>query len=186
MAVRANIIEIYEISNNKKKIRLIIKHYSYWDGILEACIGNMIEDILDEIRYNRRAAFGDLGVRVQISGTSNPTEKIAINETMLEKAFEDCDFSGGLLDDTDDSEKYIQAAHTIKRIRKDINTFERQFKLLSDDEKQLVRDYITGKVSVLDLCEKWNVEDDTAYKRVERLVAIVKGETLKAMERRKG
>ena len=185
MAVRADIIEIYDISNNRKKISLIIKHYSYWDGILEAFIGNMIEDILDEIRYNRRAAFGDLGVRVQTSGTSNPTEKIAINETMLEKAFEDCDFSGGLLDDTDDSEKYIRAANTIKRIRKDLNTFERQFKLLSDEEKQEVRDYITGKLSIDDLCEKWDVVDVTAYKRIERLVSVVKDETLKAMERRK-
>ena len=185
MAVRADIIEIYEISNNKKKISLIIKHYSYWDGILEACIGNMIEDILDEIRYNRRAAFGDLGVRVQTSGTSNQTERIGISETMLEKAFEDCDFSGGLLDDTDDAEKYIQAANTIKRIRKDINTFERQFKFLSDEEKQLVRDYITGKISVDDLCEKWDVVDVTAYRRIERLVAIVKDETLSIMEGRR-
>ena len=185
MAVRADIIEIYDISNNRKKISLIIKHYSYWDGILEACIGNMIEDILDEIRYNRRAAFGDLGVRVQTSGTSSPTEKIAINETMLEKAFDDCDFSGGLLDDTDDAEKYISAANTIKRIRKDLNTFERQFKLLSDEEKQEVRDYITGKLSIDDLCEKWDVVDVTAYKRIERLVSVVKDETLKAMERRK-
>jgi len=185
MAVRANIIEIYEISNNKKKISLIIKHYSYWDGILEACIGNMIEDILDEIRYNRRAAFGDLGVRVQTSGTGNQTESIGINEVMLEKAFEDCDFSGGLLKDTDDSDKYIRAANTIKNIRQDLVTFNRQFKLLNDEEKHEVRDYITGKLSIDDLCEKWDVVDTTAYKKIERLVAIVKDETLKVMERRR-
>ena len=186
MAVRANIIETYEISNNKKKISLIIKHYSYWDGILEACIGNMVEDILDEIRYNRRAAFGDLGIRVQTSGTGNPTESIGINETMLEKAIAACDFSGGILDDTDDSEKYIRIAATIRNIKRDIKTFNRQFKFLNDEEKQEVLDYITGKQSIYDLSEKWHVEDTTAYKKIERLVSVVKDETLEAMERRKG
>lgn len=177
MAVRANIIEIYEGSNSRKRVSLIIKHYSYWEGIIEGCIENMVEDIRDEIRCNRRDAYGDLGVRVQTSGTSNPVESQVISETIIEEAIRSCYFPDNLLKDTDNSDKYIREAFTIRAIQEDINTFNRQFKFLDDEERQDVKDYITKKKTVSDFGEKWAVEDTTAYKRIEKLVAIVRDQT---------
>lgn len=84
MAARADIIKTYAEADNTGKVKILIKHYSSWDGILKISKKNMIQDIMDEIRCNRMSKYGDLGVRVQRSGCSSPTEAIGDSEMAID------------------------------------------------------------------------------------------------------
>lgn len=183
MAARADIITTYAEADNTGKVKILVKHYSSWDGILKISTKNMIQDIMDEIRCNRMSRYGDLGVRVQTSGCSNPTEAIGNSEMAIEQAVESCDFSGGVFKDTDDEEGYKLRACTIKRIREDLETFKDQILWLDIKERRILEDFLNEIKSVDDFAEEWELQYITAYRRLERLKNIVRDKTIIRMEK---
>ena len=183
MAARADIITTYAEADNTGKVKILIKHYSSWDGILKISTKNMIQDIMDEIRSNRMSKYEDLGVRVQTSGCSSPTEAIGNSEMAIEKAVEDCDFSGGVFKDTDDEEGYKLRVRTIHRIREDLETFKEQILWLDTKERRILEDFLNEIKSIDDYAREWELEYITAYRRLERLKNVVRDATVHRMEK---
>lgn len=183
MAARADIITTYAEADNKHKVKILIRHYSSWDGILRVSTKNMIRDIMDETRCNRMAQYGDLGVRVQTSGCSDPTQTIGNNEMEIEKAVETCDFSGGILKDTDDAEGYELRACTIRRIRDDLETFNDQILWLDKKDRKILEDFLNEVKSVDDYAVEWELQYMSAYRRLERLRNVVVDATIGRMEK---
>lgn len=74
----------------EEQFEFIYTHYPIMKNLLTDYREDLIDEVIEQKAYNRRAANGDLGVRVQISiGISSPTEKQAINHMTIEKAIMD-------------------------------------------------------------------------------------------------
>ena len=185
MAARANIVETYAESNSEQRLSILIKHFSYWDGILDASIYNLVEEIMAEIARCRREAIGDLGVRVQTSRLSDPTTAQGDNEMLIKEAVVDCNFAGGILSDIDDPEPLIIKACTIRDMRKDRSTFNAQFGYLAEDERVELKEFLSGKKSIEDFSKQWGIEYMSAYRKLEKLRNIVKEQTLVSMKGRR-
>lgn len=183
MAARADIIMTYAQADNSGRVKILIKHYASWDGILRVSTRNMIRDIMDETRCNRMAQYGELGVRVQTSGCSDPTQTIGNNEMEIEKAVETCDFSGGILKDTDDAEGYELRACTIRRIRDDLETFNDQILWLDKKDRRILEDFLNEVKTVDDFADEWELQYISAYRRLERIKNVVRDATIVRMEK---
>ena len=130
MATKANIVQMYAESTPDKRIDIICKNYHNFEAIIKGKISALMFSIEEEKEFNRREGRGDLGIRVKTSGYhSDVTGDTGANETLLEKAIIECDFSGGILDGTDNEDKHIRDACTLNRMRREYNLFNSQIGL---------------------------------------------------------
>ena len=68
MIAMANIVKIYADSDSASKVDMICKHYPNFIGIVDGYTEGLRYMIENEKKYNGKAAYGDLGVRVQSLG----------------------------------------------------------------------------------------------------------------------
>ncbi|WP_207637477.1 hypothetical protein [Butyrivibrio sp. XPD2002] len=73
MAAENDFLLIYAESDNGKRIDIIFEHYDNFLELADMFEGRLFDDIKEEKGFNRREARGDLGIRVQTSGKSDPT-----------------------------------------------------------------------------------------------------------------
>ena len=101
----------------------------------------------------------------------------------FEKAIIECDFSGGILDGTDDEDKHIRDACTLNRMRREYNLFNSQMGYLSSPQKKLLLEYLTREKSIEDLAEQEGIQYRSVQKKISEIKMIVKKATVNAMER---
>ena len=73
MAAKASFIKKYGNLKPAKRIDIILDYYKDFPGIIEGQQESLVYRIKNERDYERQRRRVDLGVRVQSSGTSNPT-----------------------------------------------------------------------------------------------------------------
>ena len=67
-------IDKYLDSDVEQRFDFLYENYSVLKAIIKDYREDIINDVIEMKSFNRRAANGELGVRVQVSlGTSNPT-----------------------------------------------------------------------------------------------------------------
>ena len=88
MSGGANIVEQYAGADVPARIELLIKYYPNFIRLVEGYEQSLSFIIKEEKAYARKNATGDLGVRVQISGTGDPTAKAAIENVMIMEAIQ--------------------------------------------------------------------------------------------------
>ena len=88
MSGGANIVEQYAGADVPARIELLIKYYPNFIRLVEGYEQSLSFIIKEEKAYARKSVMGDLGVRVQTSGTSDPTAKEAIENIMIMEAIQ--------------------------------------------------------------------------------------------------
>ena len=126
--------------------------------------------IINERRTNRRNANGDPGVRVQTSGTSDPTASAAIDNVMLSQAFASGDLDKEL-EDTDNADQYRIEARLIRDMREDYALATAQIQTLSLSEKKLLVPYLQGEKKIIEIATENNVE----YSSVKTCICRARG-----------
>lgn len=86
MKDEANIVEQYADSDVGKRIEILIRHYPNFIRLVEGFEQSLSFIIKQEKEMKRRAAIGELGVRVQNSHISDPTAREAIDNIMIMEA----------------------------------------------------------------------------------------------------
>ena len=77
-------------SNVEQRFDFLYENYAVLKAIIKDYREDIITDVIEMKSYNRRAANGELGVRIQVSmGTSNPTMNKAINNITIAKAVDE-------------------------------------------------------------------------------------------------
>ena len=87
MSGGANIVEQYAGADVPARIELLIKYYPNFIRLVEGYEQSLSFIIKEEKAYARKSVMGDLGVRVQTSGTGDPTAKAAIENVMRSNQF---------------------------------------------------------------------------------------------------
>ena len=98
-------MDAYANGNPHERFSLIYKNYEVFLQLVDSFETGLLNQILFEVEYNRRAKNDDdLGVRIQNLRFSDPTASKAIEHIMIREAVEECNFSGNILKETDNPE----------------------------------------------------------------------------------
>ncbi len=173
MGSRDEFIKKYANADVNGRMEIILKNYPRFmqmvDGY-EQCLSIIIRT---EREYNRSKKNGDLGVRVQTSGVSDPTAKQAIENVMIQEAIRAGDIETALKD-TDDYERHAVEIKTLVNMREDYQILSNQFLFLADDEGKLFSDYICKRRSVPVIAEDEGVAYETMRWRLKGIRKLVK------------
>lgn len=170
MASKASLLEDYSKMTTEERVDYISKNYSSFMGVVESFTEGLIYMIEEEQNYNRQQDKGDLGVRVQGGPMrSDKTANAAIRNVTIRDAIINCDFSGGILEDTDHAEKFMEMAATLHRMRREFRLFDAQISSLPEVDSQILRAYLNREKDFYAIADDLGVTYDSARQRVRRV-----------------
>ena len=163
-----NLIKKYVDATAEKRVEIIIKNYSNFIGIVEGYTEGIRYMIECEKESNSRRDTGDLGVRVQTSGsTSDPTAKKAIRNVITRDAIVNCDFSGDVMDGVERAEAYIKDAYVLRDMRKDYKLFNSQLGILGQEREMFVL-FISKEKAIGDFADEQGITYESVQQRIHK------------------
>lgn len=166
------LVDAYSQADVRGRIRIILSNYANF-GIM---VDGMEESLVFLIISDRRAARGrsqeDLGVRVQTSGTGDPTAGEAITRVELVRAIRTGRMEAEL-GGTDGMEEYRKEAETIQNMREDYDLLKAQIKMLPLYEHRVLDFYLKKTHSLVQMADELNTSyssvKDTLYRAKKRV-----------------
>ena len=120
------LIRKYAAGDPETRVDIICKNYSNFERFIDACIDGVIYNVTEEVIYNRKQDYGNLGVRVQTSRScGSPTESEIIRDSDIRDAIVHCKFGNGVLDqtDADHQDMYKLKALTLRNMKREYGLF---------------------------------------------------------------
>lgn len=168
MATRAiRIVDEYPTANNKRRVDIILENYSNFSEMMMGFEESLKYLIINERKSARRNAMGDLGVRVQTSGTSDKTANAAIESVMLSQAIASRNLDEELRD-VECPEEYRLEAEAICDMREDYELLCAQIKTLPYQESEVLIPYLNGTKSLFKLAEITDCSYEAVKSRLRR------------------
>ena len=121
MKDEANIVEQYADSDVGKRIDILIRYYPNFIRLVEGFEQSLSFIIKQEKEMKRRAAIGELGVRVQNSHISDPTAREAIDNIMIMEAIKKGDLDS-VISELDEDVRILHEmeVRTIRDMKEDL------------------------------------------------------------------
>ena len=176
----AKLIKQYAAADASKRVDLICKNFAIFLGVVDSRTNGILYLIENEKSTNRRLKNGDLGIRIQTSDRPDPTGNTASSRADIRKALMDCNFSGGVLEDTDNGDRYMREAFVLKDMRKDYQLFLDQLDLLGED-KDLYISFISRKTNIKSIASDYKIEESSAKSKIYRAKQKIKSEMVSYM-----
>lgn len=166
MRVRNNskIISIYNMASPEDKVIFVLENYSRFIPMINAYECGLVDDIIQERIYNRRRSNGDLGVRVQTSYISKPTESEGDLDTIVRDAVRDGDYVTAL-HGADNYEVHKNEIMTLWYMRRAYKLVEGQLGAL---EEGLYKRYLMHEFDLLSAAESEGVSVDAIKQRFRK------------------
>ena len=175
MKAKASIITKYDEADSSGKVDLIIRHYPNFLGIVDGFTEGLCYVIENEKSYNRKASYGELGVRVQSSGQhSDITAYTAVENAITIEAIITCDFSDGILDDVDRGPEFKKEAFILRDMRKHYALFNKQLGILSNEENRFFLGYLSREQNLGDLADEAGIQYESAGQKLRRIKKKIK------------
>lgn len=178
MSGGANIVEKYAGADVPARIELLIKYYPNFIRLVEGYEQSLSFIIKEERAYARRSQQGDLGVRVQTSGTSDPTAKAAIENIMILEAIQKGnleEITSGLDDQV--SQKYEREVTTIQNMREDYQVLQNNLYYLSTEDADVFIQYLNCGGQAEKMSYDMDVKSNALRTRICRSKKIVVDQT---------
>ena len=131
----------YSRSDPECKAKYILKNYERFPKMVEGYQSNWEIIIKAEKRYNQEADKGDLGVRVQKSGTSNPTMNEVIANIEIEEAHSESELRL-VLRGTDNPDQHIREKLIIQDMQDDYTIMRNAIHALGKKEEEMFLRYL--------------------------------------------
>lgn len=161
--MKRSILDDYKKANDEKRIKIVLDHYSGFMAYVNAYEAGLVRTILAERLYNRRAALGDLGVRVQTSNTGNPTSSEGDEDMIVRQAVRDGDYITALRG-ADKYETHKWQILLLKDMREIFALVDEQIGCLGDEKDIFVR-YLKREFNLATIADSEGVTSDAMKKR---------------------
>ena len=167
----SQIVDIYGMANTEGKIKIVLDNYITFMSMVNAYEEGLIEEIKEERMTNRRLKYGELGVRVQTSGYSDPTSSEGDEQTEIANAVKAGDYITALRGA--DRYAYHKAEIvTLKNMRHDFVRVCQQFAAAGEDGKLFER-YLLHEFDLLELADTEGLTIDAIKQRFRRVRKII-------------
>ncbi|WP_022765362.1 hypothetical protein [Butyrivibrio sp. XPD2006] len=160
---KTTILDDYKMANDEKRVRIILDNYPGFMTFVNAYEFGLVDTIKAERLYNRRAAIGDTGVRVQTSNIGNPTSSEGDEDKLVREAVRAGDYITALRG-ADRYEKHKWEILTLKDMRETYALVDKQIGTL-EDEKELFRRYLRHEFNLATIAGSEGVTVEAMKKR---------------------
>lgn len=184
MEAEAIKIDEYLGSDVGKRFDFLYENYSVIKPIINNFKEDLVSDVYEMKTYNRRAANGDLGVRIQISiGMSNPTADEAMKRSTITKAIDDGYLDDEFFEDTDDPQDLIRRITIYKLVSADYKEFKKKLDEMNPFDQRVIKPYILKEKSMNELSEEMGIEYRSAVMKVYRIRKKLSGLVIPKLKR---
>ena len=181
MAAENDFLLIYAESDNGKRIDIIFEHYDNFLELADMFEGRLFDDIKEEKAFNRREARGDLGIRVQTSGKSDPTCMEATGNLTLIQDIQDGNIDDAMKGADEDMKHDIQI-QALQDMRTDYKDLNDAMVILPRKQRNEVKDLLTGERDLQQIADDSKNYYDSAKSRVYRNRSKVKKKAIEFIE----
>lgn len=161
-----NIIARYAEAGIDGRINIILNHYQDFPRIIKASEESLMELVISEKRYNRRAAYENPGVRVDSTRCSDPTASAALERIDTMDAIHNMDDLERVLEGTDCPERHRWEAWTLRDMREDYRLVSLQIDSLSAGQRRDIVRYLDGAMDVPAISEERQCTYGAARNRI--------------------
>lgn len=165
-----DILASYKLAGPEERFEIMFEHYSFFPKVIRKIQKKTEYKIKSDREYYRSHNRADLGVRIQTSDISNPTQDEAIANIQLEEAFKTGQVDRGLLKGFEDAEAYAEDIHFISLMRMDYELMVDCVENLDDDENELITEYLCKRKYLKELA----VDMEMSYSNVKLRVKEIK------------
>lgn len=165
-----DILATYKSAGPEERFEIMFENYAFFPKVIKKIQKKTEYKIKSDREYYRSHNRGELGVRVQTSNISSPTEEEAIANIQLEEAFKTGRVDAGLLKGFEDAQIYEEDIHFISLMRMDYELMVDCVENLDDDENQLITEYLCKKKYLKELA----VDMEMSYANVKIKVKEIK------------
>ncbi len=158
----------YSQSEPELKAKFILGNFRRFPKMIEGYESDWKVVVTAEKRYNTLHEMGNLGIRIQTSGTGNPTMNKAIFETELDSAATNRDLFS-VVKGTDDPEQHIREKMVIADMKDDYSIMKNAIYRLEEMDAELLLHYIRMEKTIQEIADELQMNYDSAKKKLQRL-----------------
>ena len=173
---------LYRCSNAEGRLNLMMNNYSNFPRIIRKMEVKTKYRIRCEKEYAKSRSSGELGVRVQTSGRSDPTFEEASTNIMIDKALETGEAEGGILNGIENAEQYEADIKIISIMRMDFELLSEIVEDLRDDDGCWMKEFLTKQKMLKEIAEERHISYATLRRRVYELKCDIREEILECLE----
>lgn len=174
MKEKKDIVSMYSAADVDGRIKLMLKNYSQFTSLVDSQESNICVIIKYECECSCHQDRDALGVRVQKSGTSDPTFKAALTSVVIEEAVR----KGDLTEiaermDREELEIHENEIQTIRHMREDYLILENAFLYLKESEAEILKKYLASECDAKYMAREHDTTYDAARCRIRRIQNIL-------------
>lgn len=174
MAAGANIVRKYEIADYEGRVDIMLDNFDNFNAQIELVYEGIKYRIREERAYARRSNMGELGVRVQTSGVSSTTEKIAIENIEIENALKGKDFDNSIFKNVEELDEIKRSIYIMEIMEMDYNALVKQMKLLKKLDREVLLKLLDEGMEIQEIASEAQIEYESVRTRVKRARARIK------------
>lgn len=182
---RANIIQQYAKADVSARVELLIKYYLTFPHLIKGYEQSLSFIIKEEKTYMRKQGRGDLGLRVQTSGTSDITANAAIENVMIMEAIQ----KGNLEDVASELEsrilmKYQSEIKILQDMKEDYQVLKSAFFYLDPDACEIFEKYLRCGRHTEKLAYELDIKPETLKMQMYRTKKVLMEQTGSILNRK--
>ncbi len=153
----------------KERMRILLTDFKWFDEIWKALFDELADSIYEQKEYNRKSG-GDIGVRVQSSGSKySPTESKAICHMEIEDGILNCDLLTGLLVGVDNPNEISKKVYALHFMKEEVNVILQELALLSASDRKLFMNCVYYGKTIDEIAKDQYVEKSSISTRLWRI-----------------
>lgn len=177
-----DILRSYRSNDAEGRLSIMLNNYAGFPKIIRIAEKKIQYKIKSEKEYLRSHARGELGVRVQTSGTSDPTFNEASTNIMIEEAFKTGEVDKGLLKGIKDASVYEEEIRLVSIMRMDFELLEEIIEDLDESDSKIMKQYLVEGRLFKEIADEEGRTYEAIKKRMERIRAEIREEILECLE----
>ena len=163
------------------RAEIIYDNYETFPRLITVFEKNLKLMIMSEKACVRNAHRGELGVRIQEGKVSDPTQKQAMENLMVDNAIANGDFSDSYFKDFTAMQEIYDGYTEITVMYAEYELFKATINALQDEDKKFIVSYMNRSKSRGELAEEYGVTVDAVNQKLKRSKKWIKDIVLKNM-----
>lgn len=181
-AERNDILSDYKVANPEERLEIMFENYHIFPKVIRKMEKRTQYKIKAEKEYQRSQAREELGVRVQTSTLSNPTEAEVVAKITLEEAFATGVIDPSILRGIDNAAEYEADIRIISVMRDDYELVTECVEDLEDEDSKLLKAALVQRKFFKELACEFNLSYDTVKRRISFLKDLIKDDVIDCIE----
>ena len=175
-------LQKYSEADPEGRLKIMMGNYAVFPKMIRRIEKKVIYKIRIERDYVRSHHRGELGVRIQSSGKSDPTANEAIINVSLEEALKTGEYDPGLIRGLENADEYETAIRTINVMRLDYELLTEIIDDLREKDSRVIKQYLLEGKLFKEIADSEGRTYDAIKKRIEKIRAEIRDHMLDCLE----